>query len=233
MDDGAIRANLMAVRERIGRAADRAGRRADAVLLVAVSKTVPVGRIRAAIAAGVPALGENRVQEAREKVQAIGHPVPWHLIGHLQTNKVRDAVAGFDVIQSVDRLALAEALSARAEREGRRVDVLVQVNVAEEGQKGGLRPAEIEPAMAAMAALPGLRLRGLMTIPPLPREPEDSRPHYRALAKLLDAARAWGAGPDFTELSMGMSGDFEVGVEEGATMVRIGTAIFGPREARG
>lgn len=224
-----IGANLAGVRERIARAAERAGRRGDAVLIVAVSKTVPPERVRAAIAAGVPALGENRVQEAREKIAAVGRAVPWHLVGHLQTNKVRDALACFDLIQSLDRLALAEALSARAAREGRRAEALVQVNVAEEPQKGGFRPAELPGALEAMAALPGLRLRGLMAIPPIPRDPEESRSYYRELAKLRDAARGWGAGPEFTELSMGMSGDFEVAVEEGATIVRIGTAIFGPR----
>ena len=227
---GDIRANLAAVRERIARAAERAGRRGEDVLLVAVSKTVPIERIRAAIAAGVPALGENRVQEAKEKVAAIGHLVPWHLIGHLQTNKVKDALACFDVIHSVDRLPLAEALSARAAREGRRVEALVQINVAEEPQKGGLRPADLRPALEAMAALPGLVLRGLMTIPPLPRDPEESRPHYRELRKLLEAASGWGFPPGFRDLSMGMSGDFEVAIEEGATMARIGTAVFGPRE---
>lgn len=226
-----IGANLAAVRERIARAAERAGRRGDAVLIVAVSKTVPPERIRAAIAAGVPALGENRVQEAREKIAAVGRAVPWHLIGHLQTNKVRDALACFDLIESLDRLPLAEALAARAVREGRRVEALVQVNVGEEPQKGGFPPAELQPALEAMVGLLGLRLRGLMAIPPVPRDPEESRPHYRELAKLLDAARGWGVGPEFTELSMGMSGDFEVAVEEGATMVRIGTAIFGPRGA--
>ncbi|MGH7318420.1 MAG: YggS family pyridoxal phosphate-dependent enzyme [Candidatus Rokuibacteriota bacterium] len=225
-----IRANLAAVQERIGRAAERAGRKADAVLLVAVSKTVPAERIRAAIAAGVPALGENRVQEAREKVRAVGRLVPWHLVGHLQTNKVRDALACFDVIQSIDRLDLAGAVAARAVQGGRHAEVLVQVNVAEEPQKGGVRPADLAAALEAMAAMPGLRLRGLMTIPPLPQDPEESRPHYRALAKLLDVARASGVGPAFTELSMGMSGDVEVAVEEGATIVRVGTAIFGPRE---
>ncbi len=224
-----IRASLAMVAERVARAAERAGRRGEDVLIVAVSKTVPVERIRAAIAAGIPALGENRVQEAREKVAALGRAVPWHLIGHLQTNKVKDALGCFDLIHSVDRVPLAEALSARAGREGRPVDVLVQVNVAEEPQKGGLRPGELRPALEAMAGLPGLRLRGLMTLPPLPRDPEESRPHYRELRKLLDAAQGWGVGPGFRELSMGMSGDFEVGVEEGATMVRIGTAIFGPR----
>jgi PLP dependent protein len=224
-----IGGNLAAVRERIGRAAERAGRPADAVLLVAVSKTVPPERVRAAIAAGVPALGENRVHEAREKIAAVGRAVPWHLVGHLQTNKVRDAVACFDLIQSLDRLALAEALSARATREGRRVSALVQVNVAEEAQKGGFRPAELLAAAEAMAGMPGLALRGLMTIPPVPRDPEDSRPHYRALAKLREAASAWGLGEGFRELSMGMSGDLEIAIEEGATMVRVGTAIFGPR----
>jgi hypothetical protein len=224
-----VRANLAAVQERIADAARRAGRRADAVLLVAVSKTVDAERIRAAIAAGVPALGENRVQEAREKIAAIGRPRPWHLIGHLQSNKVRDALACFDLIQSVDRVPLAEALSSRAARVGRRADVLVQVNVGDEPQKGGVRPEDLRPALEAIAALPGLRLRGLMTIPPIPRDPEDSRPRYREMRKLLDAARSWGLGADFVELSMGMSGDFEVGVEEGATIVRLGTAIFGPR----
>jgi pyridoxal phosphate enzyme (YggS family) len=226
-----VRANLAAVRERIAEAARRAGRREADVLLVAVSKTVDVDGVRAAIAAGVPALGENRVQEAREKIAAIGRPRPWHLIGHLQTNKVRDALECFDLIESVDRLPLAQALSSRAAQAGRRADVLVQVNVGDEPQKGGLRPEELRAGLEAMAALPGLRLRGLMTIPPLPREPEDSRSHYRQMGKLLEAARGWGLPGEFTELSMGMSGDFEVGIEEGATMVRVGTAIFGPRGA--
>jgi pyridoxal phosphate enzyme (YggS family) len=225
-----IRANLAAVQERIADAARRAGRREDAVLLVAVSKTVDAERVRDAIAAGVPALGENRVQEAREKISVLGRPRPWHLIGHLQTNKVRDALDCFDLIHSVDRLPLAEALSRRATEAGRRVDVLVQVNVGEEPQKGGIRTGDLRPALEAMAALPGLRLRGLMTIPPLPRDPEDSRPHYREMRKLIDGARGWGLGPELAELSMGMSGDFEVGIEEGATIVRVGTAIFGPRE---
>jgi pyridoxal phosphate enzyme (YggS family) len=229
MSEQDVRANLAAVERRLGEAARRSGRGEDAVLLVAVSKTVDVDGVRAAIAAGVPALGENRVQEAREKIAAIGRPRPWHLIGHLQTNKVRDALACFDLIQSVDRIPLAEALSARAVHDGRRVDVLVQVNVAAEPQKGGVRPEELRPALERIGALPGLRVRGLMTIPPLPRDPEDSRPHYREMRKLLEAARSWGVGADFTELSMGMSGDFEVGIEEGATIVRVGTAIFGPR----
>lgn len=223
---------VAAVRERIARAAERAGRAPAEVLLVAVSKGVEPERVRAAVAAGVPALGENRVQEARQKIAAVGRPVPWHLIGHLQTNKVRDAVRLFDLIQSVDRPGVAEALSARACTEGRVLDVLVQVNVAEEPQKAGFRPDELRAALERLQALPGLRLRGLMTIPPLPRDPEESRPHYRALWKLREAAQGWGLGPAFRELSMGMSLDFEVAVEEGATMVRVGTAIFGPRPPR-
>jgi pyridoxal phosphate enzyme (YggS family) len=169
------------------------------------------------------------VQEAREKIAVLGRPRPWHLIGHLQTNKVKDALESFDLIHSVDRLPLAEALSRRAAEAGRRVDVLVQVNVGEEPQKGGLRADELRAALETMAGLPGLRLRGLMTIPPLPRAPEDSRPYYKEMRKLLDDARRWGLGSDLAELSMGMSGDFEVGVEEGATIVRVGTAIFGAR----
>ena len=229
MSETDIRANIAAVQERIAAAARRAGRREDAVLLVGVSKTVDAERVRAAIAAGVPALGENRVQEAREKIAILGRPRPWHLIGHLQTNKVKDALESFDLIHSVDRLPLAEALSRRAAEAGRRADVLVQVNVGEEPQKGGLRADELRGALETMAGLPGLRLRGLMTIPPLPHEPEDSRPYYKEMRRLLDEARRWGHAPDLTELSMGMSGDFEVGVEEGATIVRVGTAIFGSR----
>ena len=229
MSETDIRANLAAVQERIVAAARRAGRREDAVLLVGVSKTVDAERVRAAIAAGVPALGENRVQEAREKIAILGRPRPWHLIGHLQTNKVKDALESFDLIHSVDRLPLAEALSRRAAEAGRRADVLVQVNVGEEPQKGGLRADELRGALETMAGLPGLRLRGLMTIPPLPHAPEDSRPYYKEMRRLLDEARRWGHAPDLTELSMGMSGDFEVGVEEGATIVRVGTAIFGSR----
>lgn len=233
MPDADIATRVARVNERIAEACHRAGRTAAAVRLVAVSKAVPVERIRAAVAAGVPALGENRVQEAREKIAALGHPVPWHLIGHLQTNKVRDAVACFDVVESVDRLSLAEALSTRAVHDERPVDALVQVNVAEEPQKGGFPPDGLAPALDRLARLPGLRLRGLMTIPPWPEKPEDSRPYYRQLRKLLEAAWDWGAGPEFAELSMGMSGDFEVAVEEGATLVRVGTAIFGPRGTGG
>src|SRR5881409_4504613 len=161
-----IRTNLERMRERVARAAERAGRRAEDVLLVGVSKTVDVGRIRQAIEAGVPALGENRVQEARGKIAEIGRPVPWHLVGHLQTNKVRDALELFDVIHSLDRIDLARELDRRARARGRPVDALVQVNVGLEPLKGGWPPEAVETAVEALTKLGGLRLRGLMTIPP-------------------------------------------------------------------
>ena len=220
-----IRANLERVRERVARAAERAGRRAEDVLLVGVSKTVDVARIRQAIEAGVPALGENLVQEARGKVAEIGCPVPWHLVGHLQTNKVRDALELFDVIQSLDRLELAKELDKRARARGRTVDTLVEVNVGGETSKGGVGPDGLGELLEAVAALPAVKVRGLMAIPPEAKEPDDSRAWFRALRKL-------GEHHGLSELSMGMSGDFEVAIEEGATVVRVGTAIFGPRPLR-
>ena len=216
-----IRANLERVQAAIAAACRRSGRSSDDVLLIAVSKTVEVERVRAAIAAGVSALGENRVQEAREKIDALGRPVPWHLIGPLQTNKARDAARLFDWIHSVDRLELATELSRRARALGRTLDVLLEVNIGEEPQKAGARPQEIKSLLDAVAGLDGIRVRGLMAIPPM-AEPEQSRPRFRRLRELRDAV-------GLEHLSMGMSADFEVAVEEGATMVRVGTAIFGPR----
>jgi pyridoxal phosphate enzyme (YggS family) len=220
-----IRANLDRVRERVARAAERAGRRGSDVLLIGVSKTVEVARIRQAIEAGVAALGENRVQEAKEKIAEIGRPVAWHLIGHLQTNKVRDAIELFDVIHSLDRLDLAKELDKRARARGRTVDALVEVNVAGEASKGGVSPEGLGALLDAVAAMPSVRVRGLMAIPPEAKEPDESRVWFRALRKL-------GERHGCKDLSMGMSGDFEVAIEEGATMVRVGTAIFGPRPPR-
>ena len=220
-----IRANLERVRERIARAAERAGRQADDVLLVGVSKTVDVARIREALVAGLGTLGENRVQEARVKIAELGRPVPWHLVGHLQTNKAKEAIELFDVIHSVDRLELARECDRRARARGRAVETLVEVNVAGEASKSGVAPDGLAPLLDAIASLAHVRVRGLMAIPPEGRDPEACRPWFRALAKL-------GAQHGLAELSMGMSGDFEVAIEEGATMVRIGTAIFGPRPAR-
>jgi pyridoxal phosphate enzyme (YggS family) len=221
-----IRANLERVRERVARAAERAGRSAADVLLVGISKTVDTERIRQAIEAGVPALGENRVQEARAKIADLGRPVPWHLVGHLQTNKVRDALELFDVIQSLDRLDLAKELDKRGRARGRAVDTLVEVNVAGEASKGGVAPDGLGELLEAIGGLPHVKVRGLMVIPPEAKEPDDSRVWFQALRKL-------GERHGLSELSMGMSGDFEVAIEEGATVVRVGTAIFGPRPPRG
>jgi PLP dependent protein len=220
-----IGTNLDRVRERIARAAERAGRRAEDVLLVGVSKTVDLERIEAAVAAGLRALGENRVQEASAKVAALGRPVPWHLIGHLQTNKVRDALELFDLVHSLDRLDLARECDRRARQRGRPMEALVQVNVGGEASKGGFEPDDVAGALEALAALDHVRVRGLMTIPPAVERAEDARAWFRALAAL-------GKRHGLPELSMGMSADFEVAIEEGATMVRVGTAIFGPRPPR-
>jgi len=221
-----IRANLERVRERIARAAERAGRRGEDVLLIAVSKTVEVEKIREAIAAGVPALGENRVQEARGKIAELGRPVPWHLIGHLQTNKVKEALSLFDLIHSIDRLELARECERRANDRGRPVDVLLEVNVAGEASKGGVAPDAVAETLDEISGLGHLRMRGLMAIPPPVERAEDARQWFQALRKL-------GERHGLAELSMGMSADFEVAIEEGATMVRVGTAIFGSRPQKG
>jgi pyridoxal phosphate enzyme (YggS family) len=220
-----IATNLERVRERLAGAAARAGRRADDVLLIGVSKTVDVERIRAAVAAGVTALGENRVQEAKTKVAELGRPAAWHLIGHLQTNKVKDALELFDVIHSLDRLELAREIERRAAARGQLVEVLLQVNVAAEPSKGGVGPDAVGETLDAIGKLAHVRVRGLMTIPPEVEHAEDSRPWFRRLRELAERH-------GLRELSMGMSGDFEVAVEEGATMVRVGTAVFGPRPSR-
>jgi PLP dependent protein len=219
-----VAANLERVRERIAGAAERAGRRASDVLLVGVSKTVDVDRIRWALDAGLTALGENRVQEAKTKVRALGRTVPWHLVGHLQTNKVRDALELFDVIQSLDRLPLAEEIDRRARGAGRTVECLLEVNVGGEPQKGGFAPEAVDEALGRLAGLPAIRVNGLMTIPPV-GGPDDTREWFRALRKL-------GERHGLARLSMGMSADFEAAIEEGATIVRVGTAIFGPRPPR-
>jgi hypothetical protein len=220
-----IRNNLERVRERIARAAERAGRRPEDVLLVGVTKTVDVARIRAAVAAGLTALGENRVQEARGKIAELGRPAAWHMVGHLQTNKAREALDLFDVVHSVDRIDLARELDRRARARGRPIDAFVQINIAVEPSKGGWPPDAVETAVDALMALRGLRVRGLMTIPPPVDRAEDARGWFRALRKLSERH-------GLADLSMGMSSDFEVAVEEGATIVRVGTAIFGPRAPR-
>jgi pyridoxal phosphate enzyme (YggS family) len=220
-----IKANLEAVQEVIGRACRKAGRAPGEVLLIAVSKTVDLERIQAAVAAGAAALGENRVQEAKDKVAALGRPVPWHLIGSLQTNKARDAVMLFDWIHSVDRLELARELDRRAHAAGRKVRGLLQVNLGDEPQKGGAAPGEVKALLDELRGLTHLDIRGLMAIPPQVADAEAARPYFRRLRELRDAT-------GLEHLSMGMSADYAVAIEEGATMVRVGTSIFGAREKR-
>lgn len=220
-----IAANLRAVEETVAAACRRAGRAPDDVLLIAVSKTVDLERIRAAVAAGARALGENRVQEAKDKIEALGHPVPWHLIGSLQTNKARDAVQLFDCIHSIDRIDLARELDRRAQALGRTVRGLLQVNLGDEPQKGGAAPDDVKRLLDDTAAMPRLEIVGLMAIPPHTEDPEGARPHFKRLRELRDAL-------GLPHLSMGMSADFAIAIEEGATMVRVGTSVFGARGPR-
>src|SRR5262245_4480035 len=204
MDDlEELRRNLPIFRERVAAAAERAGRRPEDVLLIGVSKTVPPERVRLGVEAGLTALGENRVQEARDKIKILGRPVPWHLIGSLQTNKVRDAIELFDLIHSVDRLEVAREIGRRAGE--RVVDVLLEVNVAAEASKSGFAPDAIEGALEAMREMRHLRVRGLMAIPPIVERAEDSRAAFQTLRRLAERH-------GLTELSMGMSADFEVAI---------------------
>lgn len=221
-----VAANVARVGERIAAAARRGGRRPEDVTLVAVTKGVDASQILEAVAAGVQDLGENRVQEAASKAAAVSAGARWHLVGHLQRNKVRQAVALFTVIHSLDGARLAADVSRRAAAP---VDVLLQVNVAGEAQKFGVPPEEAPTVLRAIAGLPALHVVGLMTIAPLSGDPEETRPVFGRLRGLRDDLEALGiAGVTLPHLSMGMSGDFEIAVEEGATMVRIGRAIFSP-----
>jgi pyridoxal phosphate enzyme (YggS family) len=224
---GGIAEAVAQVRGRIAAAAERAGRRPEEVTLVAVTKGVALARIREAAAAGVTDLGESRVQEAAPKVAALRAEVRWHLVGHLQRNKAGLAAGLFAVIHSLDSVRLAETLSRHAPQ---RVDVLVQVNIAREPQKYGVPPDALANVLRGAASLPGIRLVGLMTIPPLHSDPEHARPVFRRLRALRDEV-AKVLGTALPHLSMGMSDDYEVAVEEGATLVRVGRAIFGPRDA--
>lgn len=222
-----IRENLLRVKERIERAALKAGRDPNEVKLVAVSKTVEVARIRQAIEAGVTILGENYVQEAQKKIEEIGKEVSWHFIGHLQSNKAKYAVRLFDLIHSVDSLSLAEELNRRAEREGRVIEVMIEVNLSGEATKFGTEEEKAVELARNLQQLKNLSLIGLMTMPPYFDDPEQSRPYFARLRALRE--RMAKEGIVLKELSMGMSNDFEVAIEEGATYVRVGTAIFGPR----
>lgn len=228
--EAAISANLAAVRARLDRAAAAARRSPGEIRLVAVSKTFGVPHIEAAAAAGLRDLGENRVQEALEKRAATpGLPLRWHFVGHLQSNKARKAVA-FDWIHSVDGAALLARLDRAAAEAGRSPQVLAQVDLAGEATKHGAPEDEARRIVEAAADCRAVRLRGLMTLPPWSDDPEASRPWFRRLRALRDDLQAGApASVRLDELSMGMSHDFEAAIEEGATMIRVGTAVFGPR----
>ena len=236
---GAIAQNLEKVRRRMAEAAIRAGRDPDSAKLVAVTKTVSPESVLEAFSSGAEAFGENRVQEALQKVPLVqqalsavsaGRSGPhWHLIGHLQRNKVRQVIGMFELIHSVDNLKLVEELEKRAAARDAHVTVLLEVNVAGEAAKHGCTPEEAEPLATALENSPHLDLEGLMTMPPFAEDPEESRPWFRKLRELRD--RLVDSGHEgVRELSMGMTADFEVAIEEGATWVRVGSAIFGPRD---
>ena len=226
-----LAANLALVRQHMAAAASRAGRDPSAITLVAVTKAQPLERLTAAGSVGLTDFGENRVQEAAEKIGAWpGPPVTWHLIGHLQGNKARRAAGLFGMIHSVDSVALAAMLDDECGRLGKRLPVLLQVNVAGEVAKSGFAPDDgLWPAAAAIASLKNLEACGLMTVAPIAANPEDVRPVFRRLRSLRDELARRLPQADWRHLSMGMSDDFEMAIEEGATLVRLGRALFGPR----
>jgi len=229
-----ISENIAAIRQRMTEAARRAGRHPDGIALMAVSKTHPPDRIRDAYNAGLRLFGENRVQEFAGKAAALADlaEASWHMIGHLQTNKAGKAAELFSAVDSVDSVKLAEKLNAAARTPGKQLNVLIEINVGGEGAKSGVAPdsPELEELLLAAPRLESLRFRGLMTVPPFTDDPQEARPFFRRLRELRDtiaARRLPGVGTD--TLSMGMSHDFEVAIEEGSDCVRVGTAIFGAR----
>lgn len=230
-----FRARAGHVEERIEGALARARRPPGSVTLVAVTKTFPAEAVAEAVSAGLAHFGENRVQEAAAKIPSVaaltrGRRASWHLVGHLQSNKAKQACTLFDLIHSVDDLALVARIDSAAASSGKRQPILVQVNVAGESTKSGIAPGELRSLIDAVRACSSVELRGLMTIPPHDPDPERSRPHFAALRRLGESVRDWLAPQAYPgELSMGMSEDFEVAVEEGATIVRVGRALFGDR----
>jgi pyridoxal phosphate enzyme (YggS family) len=229
--DQSLTTRLEAVRERINRSASACGRKPSSIRLVAVSKTKPASLVKEAIGAGVMDLGENYIQEARDKIAELSqYPARWHFIGHLQSNKAKYAVSLFELIHSVDSMKVAMELDRQAQKIEKVQSILIQVNVAGESSKSGISPQEAMQLVKEIARLENLSVRGLMALPPFFNAPERVRPYFVALRELRDRIRAEGIERvDMDELSMGMTGDFDVAIEEGATLVRIGTAIFGER----
>ena len=224
-----IAENLVEVRERISRAIQKSGREPDSARLITVSKQISVDRIEEARAAGAVVFGENKIQEAIPKIEQMGaEGIFWHFIGHLQKNKIKFLDERFDLIHSVDSFELAEKIAKHYHSENRVQRILLQVNVSGEAAKFGMEPKELEKKMAEFFQLQGIQVEGLMTIPPFDSDPENSRRHFSRLRELREQYEKQNGLP-LNELSMGMSNDFEVAVEEGATLVRVGTAIFGTR----
>jgi PLP dependent protein len=231
--EATVRENIAEIRKRIAAAATRSGRQASEIRLMGVTKTIDDRRILEAIEAGVHIIGENYVQEARRKIELMGRAAEWHLIGHLQTNKVKYAVRLFDMIHSIDRLDVAEALNYRCAQGERTMRVLIEVNVGGEITKRGVEPEGVLPLIEKVAALEKISVQGLMTMAPWFDDPEEARPYFKVLRLLSDEVRRADIPRiDMKELSMGMSGDYEVAIEEGATIVRIGRSLFGERPAR-
>lgn len=230
-EPGEIAARVRTVLDEIHRAASRAGRAPDGIRLMAVSKTVSVERLREAVDAGIRHVGENRLQEAVPKIETLGRDgVVWHFIGSLQRRKVKSVVGRFETIHSVDSLALAEEIDRRAQEAGFRQRVLLEVNLGGEVSKGGFEPDNLLAVLSSLNGLQHLDIRGLMVIPPPSLTAEGARPYFRRLRELAQTLTAQGWGNiNMQELSMGMSHDYQVAVEEGATYVRVGTAIFGAR----
>ncbi len=223
--------NLASIQQRIHAACARAGRDAQSIMLLAVSKTQPPEAIGQAVQIGQIFFGENKVQEAKAKIPSAPGKARWHFIGHLQSNKAREAVELFEMIQSVDSLSLARELSKRCDQAAKSMPVLLEVNAAGESSKFGYQPELLRSELRELASLPRLSVQGLMTIPPFAADPEKSRLFFRRLRELKSQCEDVLQTP-LPHLSMGMSGDFEIAIQEGATIVRIGTALFGPRKAR-
>ena len=225
-----IASNYARVSEHIARAAERAGRRADEITLVCAAKTKGPEAVRDALRAGATDIGENYVQEAQRKIQTIPEPANWHLIGHLQRNKAKAAVSLFRLIHSLDSLALATELDRQGVKQDRTVHALIEVNLAAEETKAGVPPEALDTLLEGVSSLSRLQIDGLMAIPPAVSDPNEARPYFRTLARLRERyARLGMAGLPLRELSMGMTQDFTVAIEEGATLVRVGRAIFGER----
>ncbi len=217
------------IEARISAACLRAGRAREEIQLIAVTKTIPIERIQEAIQEGLTHFGENYIQEAQAKIETL-HLGIWHFIGHLQKNKAKFTVRLFSMVETVDSLSLAEELNHQAEKAGKTVDALIQVNEAGEASKSGLSPDQVPPLLEQGSLWPYLRIRGLMTIPPFDPDPEKSRPWYHSLLQRRDKWQAQFPSVDLSHLSMGMSNDFEIAIEEGATIIRVGTALFGARQ---